>query len=141
MFKEMELLSENMLEEWRLKYNFVYPHVYQRDMINYNCLQRDYRLKSKAQLWEEFKEIWEIDILDYNEIKYNEMKEYIGEISCDDENYFKDYPRNFYEHCENANYHSFDGYSAIEQFEICENWERCREDGDIEESDSESDSE
>ena len=127
MFKEMEFLSENMIREWRLKYNFVYAHVYEKDTNHYSCVQRDYHLKSKAQLWEEFKEIWEIDILDYNEDKYDEMRKYISEIQCDSENYFKEYPRNFFEFRENANYHSFDSYSIIEQFEICEYWEcRCR---------------
>ena len=132
-FSEMEHLSENMICEWRLKYNFVYPHVYEKGV------RRDYRMKSKFQLWEEFKEIWEIDILDYNETKYNEMNKYISEIECDSENYFKEYPQNFFEFRENANYHSFDSYSVLEQFEICEDWERYQ--GDIEESESESDSE
>lgn len=134
MFKEMELLSENMIREWRLKYNFTYPHVYERDDNHYSCVQRDYRLKSKVQLWEEFKEIWEIDISDYNEDKYDEMVKYISEINCDDSNYFKDYPRNFYEFRENANYHSFNSYSVLEKFEICERWEIRCQDADIEES-------
>lgn len=110
MFKEMELLSDGMIQEWRLKYSFLYPHVYER----YDC---DYHLKSKAQLWEEFKEIWEIDVSDYNEDKYKEMTKYIREIECD-------YPSNFYEYRKNANYHSFDSYSILEQFEICEDWHR-----------------
>lgn len=130
MFKEMELLSENMKQEWILKYNFVYPHVYEK-------YQRNYRIKSKAQLWKEFKEIWEIDISDYNEMKYNEMIKYISEIECDDNNYFKEYPQNFFEFRENANNHSFDSYSVLEQFEICKDWEGHRENGDIEDSDSE----
>jgi hypothetical protein len=138
MFKEMELLSENMLREWRIKYSFDYPYVYEKDDNHYSCVQRDYRLKSKVQLWDEFKEIWEIDIDNYNEDKYNEMSEYVNEIECDSENYFKDYPRNFFEFRENANYHSFDSYSIIEQFEICEDWESHRENRD---SESESESE
>lgn len=134
MFSEMELLSENMIREWRFKYNFTYIHVYEE----YNSKYETYSKKSKAQLWEEFKEIWEIEIDNYNEEKYNEMVKYIGEIECDDENYFKD-PQNFYEYCEDSNYHSFGSYSVLEQFEICEDWERYRDkNGDIE---SESDSE
>jgi hypothetical protein len=129
MFKEMEHLSEKMNQEWRLKYNFVYPHVYERDNNHYSC----YHLKSKAQLWEEFKEIWEIEISDYNENKYNEMIEYISEIECDSENYFKEYPQNFFDFRENANYHSFYSYSVLEQFEICEDWDHYR---DIEDTDS-----
>ena len=50
-FKEMELLSENMICEWRLKYNFEFPHVYEKDYNHFSCVQRDYHLKSKAQLW------------------------------------------------------------------------------------------
>ena len=103
MFQEMELLGENMLSEWRFKYYQYYPHVYEK---NVSC----YLKKSKAQLWNEFKEIWEIDILNYNENKYTEMDEYISEI-IDNEK--------FYEYCEDSNYHSFDSYSIIEQFEIC----------------------
>lgn len=137
MFKEMELLSVNMLGEWRMKYNFDYPHVYEKDNNHWSCVERDYRLKSKVQLWNEFKEIWDIDIDDYNEDKYKEMNEYVSEIECDSEDYFKDYPTNFYEYREDANYHSFDSYSLIEQFEICEDWERHRQDGDIEERESE----
>jgi len=121
MFKEMELLSENMLCEW------------------VSCVQRDYHLKSKVQLWDEFKEIWEIDIDNYNEDKYKEMSDYVNEIECDSENYFKDYPRNFFEFRENANYHSFDSYSLLEKFEICEYWEEYRENGDNEESEYEDD--
>ncbi len=142
MFKEMELLSNRMLQEWRLKYNFVYPHVYERDDNHYSCVQRDYHLKPKAQLWEEFKEIWDIDTSNYNEDRYKEMVDYINEIEVDDTNYFKDYPRNFFEYRENANYHSFDSYSILEQFEICEDWDKYRQNGDAEsESDSDEDDE
>jgi hypothetical protein len=138
MFKEMELLSEKMLREWRFKYNFVYNHIYE----GYNTKYEVYSKKSKAQLWEEFKEIWEIDILDYNENKYNEMIKYISETECDDSNYYKEYPQNFFEFLENSNYDSFDSYSVLEQFEICEDWDGYREYGNIEETDSEnSDSE
>jgi hypothetical protein len=129
MFKEMELLGKRMLREWRYKYNFTYAHVYE----GYNG--SDYRLKSKAQLWYEFKEIWEIDTSNYNEDKYKEMSEFVNEIQCDDYNYSKDYPRNFFDFCENSNYHSFDSYSILEQFEICEDWERYREDCEEEQSD------
>ena len=141
MFKEMELLSNRMLQEWRLKYNFEYPHVYERDDNHYSCVQRDYHLKPKAQLWKEFKEIWGIDTSNYNEDRYKEMTDYIYEIEVDDTNYFKDYPRNFFEYRENANYHSFDSYSVLEQFEICKDWGESRQNGDAEtESDSDLDS-
>ena len=46
MFKEMGLLSKNMIEEWRLKYNFAYIHVYEGYDSNYKV----YSKKSKAQL-------------------------------------------------------------------------------------------
>jgi hypothetical protein len=123
MFKEMELLSEKMLREWRHKYNFTYPHVYE-SVNDYGMIQRGYRLKNKAQLWQEFKEIWEIDVSDYNEDKINEMSSYISDIICDDSEYSDEYPRNFWEFCENSNYHSFSSYSIIQKFEICEQWER-----------------
>jgi hypothetical protein len=136
MFNEMELLSEKMIREWRLKYKFKYPHVYEIDDNHCSGVQREYELKSKSQLWIEFKEIWEIDILDYNEEKYNEMAKYINEIEGDLEDYRKRYPRNFYDFRENANYHSFDSYSILEKFEICEDWAGYR----IEECDSECES-
>lgn len=140
MFTEMELLSENMIQEWRYKYNFTYTNVYEE----YNIKYETYSKKSKAKLWEEFKEIWEIKIDNYNEEKYNKMVKYISKIECDEENYFKEYPRNFYEYCEDGNYHSFDSYSVLEQFEICKDWassilERYCDENGIE-SESESDS-
>ena len=65
MFKEIELLSENMLSEWR--YN-VYEY---EDCI---CTDDQFEYKSKAQLWLEFKEFWEIDVLNYNENKFNKSQ-------------------------------------------------------------------
>ena len=118
-FKEMELLSENMLQEWRFKYQFRYPHVYEED-------QRGYRLKSKAQLWEEFKDIWRIDVANYNEDRMKRMLAYISRIQCDSDDYRDSYPRNFFDYRENANYHSYDSYSILEKYEICQNWENYR---------------
>jgi hypothetical protein len=115
-----------MLHEWRLKYNFDYPHVYEA----YGCEYEIYSKKSKAILWEEFKDIWEIDVSDYDEKKYQDMAKYINEITCDNSDYFKEYPRNFFEFRENANYHSFDSYSIIGRFDIAEDWEKHRIDGD-----------
>jgi hypothetical protein len=119
MFKEMELLSENMLHEWRMKYSFDYPRVYENDVQrNY-----DYTLKSKTQLWDEFKEIWEIDISNYNEDKYEKMIVYVSEFQGED---------GFYRFRENANYHSFDSYSLLEQFEFCEYYDKNRRESDDE---------
>jgi hypothetical protein len=134
MFKEMELLSENMLDEWSMKYNFDYPHVYERDNNHWSCVQRDYRLKSKVQLWNEFKEIWDIDIDDYNEDKYKEMNKYVSEIECEDS-------EKFFRYREDANYHSFDSYSLLEQFEICEHYEQYDDSEDDSEYISDSESE
>jgi hypothetical protein len=113
MFEEMEKIkmSNNMHCEWTMKYNFDYPHVYENDV--------HYELKSKAQLWEEFKEIWEIDINDYNEYKYFRMNEYVNDIQCEDGD-------DFFLYCEDSNYHSFDSYSLLEQFEICEHYDSIR---------------
>lgn len=118
-FKEMQLLSENMLHEWRLKYNFEYPHIYE----SYGCKYEIYSKKTKATLWEEFKDIWEIDVSSYDEKKYVDMAAYINKIICDDSNYFKEYPRNFFEYREDSNYHSFDNYSILEKFDIARYWE------------------
>lgn len=85
------------------------------------------RKVTKSELWKEFKDIWEIDVLDYNENKYNEMILYINETTSDNKQYFKDYPRDFFEYREDSNYHSYDSYSVIEQFEICQEWECYQE--------------
>lgn len=126
MFQEMELLSNKMLEEWRYKYRFSYPHVYEINAPYVNGYQRYDFSKSKMKLWDEFKEIWEIDIENYNEDKYKKMLEYINSIECDSFCYRENYPRNFFDFRENANYHSYDSYSVIEQYEICEAWEAER---------------
>lgn len=110
MFQEMDLInmSKSMYDEWHMKSNFDFPHIYEKEQ------QTDYYLKSKSQLWKEFKEIWEIDIEDYNEKKYKEMSDYINEIKSNDND------QQFYHYRENANYHSFSSYSIFEQFEICQ---------------------
>ena len=119
-FKEMELLSDNMRHEWRLKYRFRYPHVYEE-------FQRGYELKSKAQLWKEFKEIWEIDVANYNEDKMTRMLDFISRIEWDSrEDYRDNYPRNFFEYREDSNYHSYDSFSTLQQYEICLDWEDYR---------------
>ena len=134
MFEEMEYLSDKMLNEWRLKYTFEYPHVYEKDSTHYSGVQRDYEDKSKAQLFNEFKVIWDMDMAAYTEDIFNEMNEYVNGISGDNIRYFKDYPATFWEYCEDSNHHSFDSYSVLEQFEICEHWEEYRvEKGDYKE--------
>ena len=105
MFKEMRLLSENLLGEWRYEYKY----------NNDDCL-------SKVRLWEEFKNNYEIDVLNYNEEKYNEMVKYIDNTLCDNTDYFEEYPRNFFDYREDSNYHSFDDYPTLKRFEICESW-------------------
>jgi hypothetical protein len=69
MFQEMELLSDGLLREWRYKYNFDFPHVYEE---NYWTNHLDTN-KPKWQMWEEFKEIWELDPENYNENEYKKM--------------------------------------------------------------------
>lgn len=127
MFKEMELLSKNMLREWRMKYNFEYPHVYEKE--DYYNSNSNYKLKSKIHLWNEFKEIWEIDTSNYNENKYKKMIEYVNRIECDGED-------KFFKFRENANYHSYDSYSLLEQFEICEDYEESKTESDYESDES-----
>ena len=110
-FEEMSNLSTGLLREWRYKYNFKYTHVYE----GYNNV--DYS-KSKAQMWEEFKDIWDLDMDAYDEYEYNRMiKETEGEVD--------DYDA-WYNFRENANYHSYDSYSVRERYEI---WCRFVEDG------------
>ena len=86
------------------------------------------------QLWNEFKEIWDIDTDDYNEDKYKEMNKYVSEIKCEDS-------EKFFRYRENANYHSFDSYSLLEQFEICEHYEQYEPSESEYESEDDSDSE
>ena len=114
-FREMELLSNRLLNEWRIKYTFTSVHIYE------SCINRDYMSKTKAQLWEEFKKIWDLDPEDYSEHLLEEYLEIINKNEDDSyENYFNEYPRNFWEFRENANYHS---YSILEKYQICQEWE------------------
>lgn len=143
MFKEIGLLSDVMMKEWFYKYTFRFPHVYENDeCYSYNFDYEKFKSKSKSDLWEEFKEIWSIDPENYNEDKLNEMSKYINSVECDNENYIKNYPRNFYEFCEDSNYHSYDSYSILEQYQICKEWEEYAENYECDsDSDSESDDE
>lgn len=117
MFEEMKIMSNNMLREWRIEYT-----------------NEEYHMKSKSEMWEEFKIKWEIDLENYNEDYYKEMKSYVHEMLRDNNNYYKEYPRNFSDFRENANYHSYDSYSLLEQYEIAQEWDTYR---DYRESDSE----
>ena len=111
MFQEMDQIkmSNRMYNEWHMKSNFDFPHIYEEEEQ-----ETDYYLKSKVELWKEFKEVWEIDIENYNEDKYKEMADFINEIKSND------HDQQFYYYRENANYHSFDSYSIFEQFDICQ---------------------
>ena len=104
-FEEMSKLSDHMLNEWRYKYNYTYTHVYEDRWTN----NVDYN-KSKSKLWDEFKEIWQLDFDNYNEDEYKRMRDSIESGDYDDQAWF-----NFRE---NANYHSFDSYSIREQYDI-----------------------
>lgn len=50
----------------------------------------------------------------YDEKLYKEMSTYINEAICNYEG--------FYEYRTNSNYHSFDSYSILEQYEICQDF-------------------
>lgn len=104
MFEEMTKLSDGLLREWRHKYNYDFPHVYE----GYGDV--DYYNKTKVQMWEEFKDIWEIDVQNYDEELYEEMRDGIEDEIHDHEAYF-----NFRE---NANYHSYYSYSVREKCRI-----------------------
>jgi len=122
MFKEMGLLSENMLREWDFKYNFTQAC----DYGDYHCRQEEREKKPKTKLWEEFKEKWEIDVDNYDELKYDSMEEYVNHFVDDYKDYCSDYPRNFWEYCEDANYHSFDSYTILAKVELCQEWSSYR---------------
>ncbi len=119
-FREMELLSKILLNEWRIKYTFTSAHVYE----SYESYQNgDYISKTKAQLWEEFKKIWDLDPENYSEHLLEEYIEIINKNEAEAyENYFNEYPRNYWEFRENANYHSYDSYSILEKYQICQEW-------------------
>lgn len=120
MIKEMELLSDNMLREWRYKYNFTYTYVYE----DYNIRYDDLIKKNKSELWNEFKTKWDIDPNNYDENMYEEMENEINKIENElSDTNFKEYPKNFYDYREDANYHSYDSYSILEKYEICKDWE------------------
>ena len=120
----MKLLSDTLLWEWRYKYTFAYPEVYEKDyfMALDNANKEN---KTKAEHWEEFKMIWDLEPNDYSEVLLEEYNKLINFYLCDDDtNFFDEYPRTFWEFRENANYHSFDSYSILKQFYICEEWQR-----------------
>lgn len=123
-FEEMKLLSDTLLLEWRYKYTFAYREVYENN--HYMALENvNNNNKSKAAHWEEFKMIWDLEPNDYSEVLLEEYNKLINVSLRDyDTKYFDKYPRNFWEYRENANYHSFDSYSILKQFEICEDWKR-----------------
>jgi hypothetical protein len=103
--REVGLLSVGMLREWRYKCNFVsYPYIFEG--VSYEMGD-----ETVIKLWGEFKEIWCIDVCDYDESKYNEKVRCITEIYFDED--FLDYLRG-------SNHERFNEYSVIEQYEICE---------------------
>lgn len=133
-FKEMEHMSGDMKREWRLKYNFVFPGVYEELSWTSRNVEKLLK-KTKGELCEEFKEFWDLDVNDYDEHILKEMLKYIRETGCDNQDYGREYPRNFYEFRENGNYHSYDCYSIYKKNEICEEWNEYKE--RIEQSESE----
>lgn len=109
MFKEIELLSDEMLIEWRMKYTYEFPHVYEKeDYINYKVIYN----KKRTVMWEEFKTIWDTDPQNYDESLYNSLKEEIQRY-FDDHDYYR--WRSF---LTDSNYHSYDSYSLLQKHEI-----------------------
>ena len=104
-FEEMDKIkmSNSMLQEWSYKHYNDHPHVY-----------GDSDGKTKSQLWNEFKETWEIDIDDYNEKKYDEMADEIkkGLTNSGYEKWFE-----FID-----DYNNYENYSIIEKYEIWNNF-------------------
>lgn len=123
-FEEMKLLSYTLLCEWRYKYTFSYTEVYEN--THYMALENvNKENKTKAEHWEEFKMIWDLEPTDYSEHLLEEYEKLINAYMCDyDTKYFDEYPQTFWEYRENANYHSFDEYSILKQFSVCEEWQR-----------------
>lgn len=122
-FKEMKLLSDSMIREWREKYTFSSAYEYE----GYESyIKSDYLSKSKVQLWEEFKKFWKLVPENYSEYKFEQYLKFIHKCETNYKNYSKNYPRNFWEYRENANYHSFDSYSVLKQYNVCREWEENR---------------
>ncbi|KAJ3253633.1 hypothetical protein HK103_000421 [Boothiomyces macroporosus] len=95
-FYEMSYLSEDLLWEWRYMYGYRYPYIYGHEE------------KPKTVLWKEFKQIWNIDISDYNEEQIRIMK---SEMSLGE--HFEGW-----EPFKKANCPTFDALSILEQYEI-----------------------
>lgn len=108
MFKEMELLSEKLLQEWRYKYTYEFPHVYEKEDYMYSRVNHN---KQRTTMWEEFKEIWGLEPQNYNE-------DFLEELLKDTENDFESYEEEWYEFLIEGNYHSYDSYSLLEKNEI-----------------------
>ena len=111
MFEEMANLSEDLLREWRFKYNFDHPHVYEKEWKGTMTWDTN---KPKVQLWKEFKRIWRLNMVAYNEDKFNRIvagiEDLVPDVDYDEQAWFN--------YREDANYHSYDSYPVLEQYEI-----------------------
>jgi hypothetical protein len=120
MFEEINYInmSDGMLREWRIKYNFKYPYVYELDnRAKYgNIINENYLSKTKFQLWNDFREIWNIDLQNYTEYKFTKMCKFINDIYINDEDY------KFFHYCQKNNYHNFEIFSILQQYEICKDY-------------------
>lgn len=105
-FKELKLLSKNMLLEWKVKYN--------RCIIYCETIER---------IWYRFKQEWEIDVSNYTEILYKEREEFVDKISKDNTEYLKGCPSNFKQYCEiyNPDYDSL--VLLSDKYRVCNNWD------------------
>lgn len=117
-FDQLIKLDGEILNEYRLK-SSGYEHSYEEwidyEMYkprNFKCIP--YESKTKTELFEEFKSFWYLDVVEndsefpntcvFNDI-YNEVIHFDG-------------TEEFFEYCEDSNYHSFDSYPIIEQYRI-----------------------
>jgi hypothetical protein len=92
-------MSKDLDHEWRLMHNNKRPNGY------HNVLG-----KSKFELWESFKEMWKLNIFNYNEDVFKNKQKVINDCLIND---------TFQEYLTDSNYHSFDTYSVLEQYSVC----------------------
>lgn len=100
-FKEMEVLSKELLQEWT---DHVYDNIIDNEPI--------------PKLWKTFKKFYKINKNNKcNEDEFKRKRNYVNKIRS--EQYDK-----FYEYCTDSNYHSFDSYTLHQQYHICQMYKK-----------------
>lgn len=120
-FDQLIKLDGEILNEYRLK-SSGYEHSYEEwidyEMYkprNFKCIP--YESKTKTELFEEFKTFWHLDVDENNEPSPDFPNTRVFYEIYNAVLHFEE-TKEFFEYCEDSNYHSFDSYPIIEQYRI-----------------------